>query len=133
MFRRNMKHDGKNQHRLSKSPCVAFEMTKEYVDKRSVDEPLGCELQGEDLIGRQYWMVTIKGLTTSWARKNKVTSGATTIFVPDGAYINDETSELVIPPGATIKVRNHDNARMSHPRTIMKWTNTLHTDNFTAC
>lgn len=88
------------------APCVAIEILTEYKDKRHVDEPLGCELQGNDLNGTQYTMVRIDGLTSSWAQENNVTSGATTIFATDGAFIDDHTSELVIPPGATIKVRS---------------------------
>ena len=92
--------------RLSTAPCVALEIFADYQDKRHVDEALGCELQGDDLNGRQYRMVRIKGLTSSWARSQNVTSGATTIYVPDGAHINDQTNELVVPTAARVKVRS---------------------------
>ncbi len=84
---------------------MALEIFTDYQDKRHVDEPLGCELQGKDLNGREYRMVRIQGLTSSWARSQNVTSGATTIFVPEGAFIDDQTSELVIPSAARVKVR----------------------------
>ncbi|KAI2496202.1 Gametolysin peptidase M11 [Fragilaria crotonensis] len=102
--------------RLSTTPCVALEILADYQDKRHVDEALGCELQGDDLNGRQYRMVRIKGLTSSWARSQNVTSGASTIFVPDGAVIDDQTSELVIPTAARIKIgrrKKHRNLRGS--------------------
>jgi hypothetical protein len=76
----------------------------EYEDHREEDKPLACELQGEYLNGNLYQMVRIKGLTTKWARRHNITSGTSTIFVPDVADIVDRTSELVIPSGATIKV-----------------------------
>ena len=75
-----------------------------YEDYRVADPPLACELQGDDLNGEQYKMVRIKDLTSRWARKNNITSGETTIFVPAGAEIADKTNELFIPSGATIKV-----------------------------
>ena len=99
----DLSKDVETNVRIVTAPCVAIEILAEYQDKRSVDEPLGCELQGEDLNGTQYRMIRIDGLTSSWARSNNVTSGATTIFVPDGALIDDQTSELIIPSGATIK------------------------------
>ena len=107
VLRRTMMQSRKGSQRRSTVPCVAIEIFTEYADKRLVDDQLGCELQGGDLIGRQYRMVRIKGLKSSWARKNNITSGATTLFAPDGAFIDDDTSELLIPYGATIKVRCH--------------------------
>ncbi len=70
-----------------------------------MDQPLNCELQGGDLYGKKYKMVRVKGLTTSWAMKNNVTSGVTTILPPEGAEIDDQTNELVVPSGTVIKVR----------------------------
>ncbi|KAI2496201.1 Gametolysin peptidase M11 [Fragilaria crotonensis] len=93
-----------NDLRLSTTPCVALEIFADYEDKRHVDEALGCELQGDDLNGRQYRMVRINGLTSSWARSQNVTSGATTIYVPGGAFIDDHTSELVVPSAARVKI-----------------------------
>jgi hypothetical protein len=107
MLRQRVVHDEKKNRRQSMEPCVAVKILAQYQDNRVVDEPLGCELQGEDLNGRQYTMIKIRGLTSSWARRNNVTSGVTTIFAPDGAIIDDQTNELVIPSGATIKVRSH--------------------------
>jgi hypothetical protein len=108
-----MIQEKKSNHRRSIVPCVALEIFAEYQDKRHVDEPLACELQGEDLNGRQYRMIRIKGLTSKWAQKNNVTSGATTIFAPGGAFINDRTSELYIPSGATITVRSLQDANLT--------------------
>lgn len=79
-------------------------MIKKSDDRRRVDEPPGCELQGG---GRQYRIVRIKGLKTRCARKCNVTGEASTIFPPEGAFLNIETNKLVIPSGATIKERNH--------------------------
>lgn len=77
---------------------------KQYEDRRHVDQPLECELQGEDLNGEGYKVVRVKGLTGAWARKNNVFSGDSTIFTPDGAVIDDTTDQLLLPPGATIEV-----------------------------
>ena len=71
-----------------------------------MDQPLECELQGVDLNGTKYKLVRVKGLTSSWALKNNVTSGVTTIFAPNGADIDDEVNELLVPSGAVIKVRS---------------------------
>ena len=85
---------------------MAILVERRYEDDHSDDDqPLECELQGEDLNGDPYMMVQVKGLNSSWARKNNVTSGVTTIFAPNGADIDDETRELVIPSVAEIKVR----------------------------
>ena len=82
-----------------------FLVEKQYGDGRHVDQPLECELQGEDLNGEKYKMVQVKGLTTSWAAQNNVTSGVTTIFAPEGALIDDLTNELIVPSGTVIQVR----------------------------
>ena len=52
-------------------------------------------------------MVRVKDRTTSWATKNNLESGESTILATSGAEINDETGELIIPPGSTIEV-SHD-------------------------
>jgi phage gp45-like len=70
------------------------------------DQPLECELQGEDLNGQAYKMVRIANRTTSWARKNNFESGESTIFATSGAEIIDGTGELIIPSGSTIEVSN---------------------------
>ena len=106
MLRRRTKHDMNSNRRQSMAPCVAMEIFAQYQDNRRVDEPPGCELQGEDLNGRQY-RIRIKGLKSSWARRNNVTSGAHAVFVPDGALHDDHMSELVITSGATIKYVLH--------------------------
>lgn len=107
-----MIQEKKKNLRRSVVPCVALEIFAEYQDKRHVDEPLACELQGEDLNGRKYRLIKIKGLASNWAQRNNVTSGATTIFVPDGAFIDDQTNELVIPSGATITVRSRQDTNV---------------------
>ena len=81
---------------------------KEYDDGRRVDQPLECELQGDDLNGKKYKSVIIKGLTSSWAATNNVTSGVTTIFAPNGAIIDDQKNEFIVPAGSAIKVRCYD-------------------------
>ena len=84
---------------------VMFEV--EYEDHRSIDEPLACELLGDDLNGKSYSLVRIKGLTSRWARKNNVISGFSTIFSIDGADIDDRTNELSISTRSTIAVSRH--------------------------
>ncbi|KAI2492997.1 Gametolysin peptidase M11 [Fragilaria crotonensis] len=93
--------------RRSVRPCVVVLIEKQYEDHRQIDQPLGCELQGDDLNGKQYKMVRVNGLTSSWAKNNNVTSGATTLFALDGADIDDDTDELIVPPGATFKLGRH--------------------------
>ena len=94
---------------------MAVLIEKQYEDNlHHEDQPLRCELQGDDLNGEQYMMVQVNGLDSSWARKNNVTSGVTTIFVPNGAEIDGETRELVIPSKAEIKVRGHFLTRMQN-------------------
>jgi hypothetical protein len=80
---------------------------RQYKDHHDEDQPLECELQGEDLNGTAYKMVRVRGHSTSWARKNKVESGLDTIFAPDGADIDDNAGELIIPSGANIKVNSY--------------------------
>ena len=105
MSRRELRQSSDSTRRRSKRECVAYLVEKQYADGRHVDQPLACELQGDDLNGTRYKMVRVNGLTSSWALKNNVTSGVTTIFAPDGAAIDDEMNELVVPSRAAIKVR----------------------------
>lgn len=105
MLRRSLLQQSSSTTRRSKRECVVFLIHKQYEGNVHVDQPLDCELQGEDLYGKKYKMVRVKGLTTSWALKNNVTSGVTTIFSPEGGVIDDQANELVIPYGTVIKVR----------------------------
>ena len=115
MIRRALQQRSKGARRRSKRECIAVIFEVEYEDHRNVDEPLACELLGEDLNGKRYDMVQIKGITSKWARNKNVMSGVTTIFVPSGADIDDSTSQLVIPTGATIQVSCHAS---SHARVL---------------
>ena len=49
-------------------------------------------------------MVRVRDRTTSWARKNNIQSGESTIFATAGAEIDDDAGELIIPSGSTIEV-----------------------------
>jgi hypothetical protein len=78
-------------------------VTEKYFQNLDV-EGVSCELDVGDLAKeKRYQMVRVNGLTTEWAQKNKLTSGLTTLF-SDNAQINDDTSELIFPPGDKIKV-----------------------------
>ena len=90
--------------RRSKRECVVVMFEVQYEDHRSIDEPLACELLGDDLNGKTYSLVRIKGLTSRWARKHNIISGVSTIFALEGAAIDDQTNELAIPSGSTIAV-----------------------------
>ncbi len=105
MVRRSMQQSNTTTRRRSKRECVVFLIHKQYEGNFHVDQPLDCELQGEDLHGKKYKMVRVKGLTTKWALQNNVTSGVTTIFAPEGAVIDDQTNELVVPSGTVVNVR----------------------------
>ncbi len=107
MLRRSLQDSNSTTRRTCKRECIAFLVEKQYQDGRHVDQPLECELQGEDLKGKKYKMVRVMGLTTSWAQQNNVTSGVTTIFAPDGAFIDDQANELIVPSGTAIKVRTN--------------------------
>ena len=85
--------------------CVAIVISKQFEDHHRVDVPLECELLGDDLDGGEHTIVQIEGLTTSWARKNNVSSGVTTIFAP-GTLIDDQAHQMIIPSRAHIKVRS---------------------------
>jgi hypothetical protein len=89
--------------RSFKSSCVILISEVEYEDHRKEDEPLVCELRGDNLNGTGYKLVRIKELKTSWARKNKVMSGSTTFFARN-AFIDDDVNELIFPRGETVKV-----------------------------
>ena len=102
--RRELQQSSNSTRRRSKRECVVVMFEVQYEDHRSIDEPLACELQGDDLNGKSYSLVRIKGLTSRWARKNNVISGVSTIFAAEGAAIDDKTNELTIPTGSTIKV-----------------------------
>ena len=85
-------------------PCVVLITHKQYADQHSEEQPLECELQSDDIVGtNKVKMVKVKGLNTKWARKNKIESGVTTIFAPN-SVIDDDSNELIIPTGETIKV-----------------------------
>ena len=90
--------------RRSTQGCVVVLSHKQFEDRHSEYQPLECELQGADLNGAAYKMVRVANHTTDWATRNNLESGESTIFATEGAEINDETGELIIPPGSTIEV-----------------------------
>lgn len=106
LLRRSLQQSSITTRRRSKRECVVLLVHKQYEGNVRVDQPLDCELQGGDLNGKKYKMVRVKGLTTNWALRNNITSGVSTIFAPDGAIIDDQTNELVVPSGTLIKVRS---------------------------
>jgi hypothetical protein len=86
-----------------KSPCVVLLSERDYEDLRNEEQPIECELRGEDINGTQYKLVRIKDLKTSWAQRNKIISGSTTLFADD-SFIDETTNELVIPAGEALEV-----------------------------
>jgi hypothetical protein len=92
-----------NGKRKSKNPCIVVISEKEYDDNHEEDQPLECELQGDDLDGGAYQMLRVKDVTTKWAKNNKLESGLSTIFAQD-AEIDDDSNELKIPKGSSIQV-----------------------------
>jgi ubiquitin C-terminal hydrolase len=83
-----------------------------------MEQAIQCELRGEDLNGMFYNKVNVKGINGKWARKNKVESGVTTLFA-ENSIIDDTLSELEIPLGQTIQVRNMD-VIMTHRFALFK-------------
>lgn len=75
----------------------------QYEDRRDEEQPLECEMQGEDLNGRKFKMLKIKGLPPGFAKLEYVQSGFTTLFA-DGSDIDDATNELLIGEGNRIQV-----------------------------
>jgi hypothetical protein len=87
-----------------KNSCLLLTVEKDYEDHRGEeDQPLECELRGDDLNGTSFKMVRIKGLKTDWARKNKIKSGMTELFA-ENFIIDDDTNELIIPKTKSLKV-----------------------------
>jgi hypothetical protein len=86
--------------------CVVVISHKQFEDHHVEEQPLECELQGEDLNGEVYKLVRVANRTTSWARKNKLSKVVKAQSLqPAGADINYNKGELVIPQGSTIQVR----------------------------
>ena len=83
---------------------MAYMVEKQYEDGQNRDQPLECALMGEDLNGRRARYVKVRGLRTSWALKNNVTSGETTIYANNGAEIDYSSNELIVPSNSSIKV-----------------------------
>lgn len=75
----------------------------QYEDRHDEEQPIECEMQGEDLNGRKFKMVKIKGLPPGFAKLNNFQSGFTTLFA-DGSDIDDATNELLIGEGTQIQV-----------------------------
>jgi hypothetical protein len=75
----------------------------EYEKPVKVDQPLACEIRGDNTKDYPYTIVRINGLSTSWAIKNNVTSGVTTLFA-NNSVIDDKTNQLIIPKGQLIEV-----------------------------
>jgi hypothetical protein len=105
-LRRTQQNGNRGWGRRSKQGCVVVISHRQFEDHHVEDQPLECELQGEDLNGQAYKMVRVANRTTGWARKNNFESGESTIFATSGAEIIDGTGELIIPSGSTIEVSN---------------------------
>ena len=71
-----------------------------------------CELQGEDLNGKGYRMIQVRGLPPGWAKKNGIESGVSTIEA-QGFDIDDQTNELIVPSGVEVVVG----------RIVTQWSN----------
>lgn len=93
-------------HRKSKTPCVVVLGDKQYADGHTEKEPIGCELQGEDLNGLGHHMVKVMNLPLVH-QSDDIESGVTTIFDP-GADINDDTNEIIFPSDSRVSVSSSD-------------------------
>jgi hypothetical protein len=97
-----------NGRRESKQACVTILSEKQFLDHTRVEEqPVECELQGEDLDGKGYKMVQVRGLYPGWAKQNGIVSGLSTIEA-QGFDIDDDTNELIVPSGAEVVVGQLD-------------------------
>lgn len=94
------------RRRPLKQPCVVLLSDKQYEDKHDEDQPMECELQGDDLDGKSYQMVTLKNLPPGFAKNHGLESGRSTLFV-HGGEIDDDTHELNVPGGAEVAVSIH--------------------------
>jgi hypothetical protein len=91
-----------NGYRRMKNSCLVLISEREYEGRRE-EQPLECELRGEDLNGTNYKLVRIKNLKSSWARKNSIQSGVTTLFADD-FMIDESANEIVFRGGEALKV-----------------------------
>eukprot|EP00545_Synedropsis_sp_CCMP1620_P006689 CAMPEP_0119029482 /NCGR_PEP_ID=MMETSP1176-20130426/40541_1 /TAXON_ID=265551 /ORGANISM="Synedropsis recta cf, Strain CCMP1620" /LENGTH=760 /DNA_ID=CAMNT_0006985829 /DNA_START=47 /DNA_END=2329 /DNA_ORIENTATION=- len=99
---------GGNIKRKAKNECLVVLSDKQYEDHHEEEQPVECEMQGEDLNGTKYKMVKIKGIPPGYVKLNNIESGSTTIFA-DGSDIDDDNYELTIPNGAQIQLGNRGN------------------------
>ena len=83
-------------------PCTVV-ITNKLLAGGVEEEDLECELQGDDLAGKDYRMVTVQGLSANWAMQNGIVSGVSTIFSP-GSLIDDDTDALIIVDTTDVEV-----------------------------
>ena len=100
-------NDNANGRRKSVQACVTVLSDKQFLDKHKEEQPVECELQGEDLDGKAYRMVQVSGLPPGWAKQNRIESGVSTIEA-QGFDIDDDTNELIVPSGAEVVVGHLD-------------------------
>ena len=96
-----------NGRRKSVQACVIALSEKQYLDHHEEEQPVECELQGEDLDGKAYRMVQVSGLPPGWAKQNEIESGFSTIEA-QGCDIDDDTNELIVPAGVEVVVGHLD-------------------------
>lgn len=75
----------------------------QYADHHDEEQPMVCELQGEDLNGKSYQMVTLTNVPPGFAKNNNVESGRSTLFV-SGGRIDDDKDELHVPGDVPVSV-----------------------------
>ena len=88
--------------RESVDPCTVV-ITNKILSAGVEEEYLECELQGDDLAGKDYRMVTVQGLSANWAMQNGIVSGESTIF-SQGSLIDDDTNALIITDWTDVEV-----------------------------
>lgn len=95
-LRRRAQDNGNPYGRELTQPCVVLLSDTLYEDQHEEEQPMECELQGDDLNGKAYQMVSIKNLPLGFAKNHHVESARSTFFVY-GARIDDEKNELFVP------------------------------------
>jgi hypothetical protein len=94
-----------NHRRRLTTGCIILIIHKRYSNDYEHDEPIECELQEEDLMQESYRTLRVQNFTTSWAMKNQIISGITTLFSKE-AEIDLKSNELLISLDQPWQVRD---------------------------
>lgn len=76
----------------------------QYADHHDEETPLECVLGSEDLKPNQFYKILkVKGIPPGFAKKEGLVSSVSTIYA-NGADIDEESGEYIIPDGEEVQV-----------------------------